>query len=275
MQQSGVYDLLKMLEISLEEGLPIIPRKFTVVKTKEIETLIDRIYASLPVEVQEARAFLRRKDEYQQEAQQKAEKIISDAQAEADRKLSEADFIKALEKEGIRIRTQVQQECEEIKRKAMEEAENIRAQATEDAMRTKEGAELYAEQVLTNLVSNAIKFTPDGKSITISSRVVKADDIKINENFKDIIKNLTGDYVEVSVEDEGIGIESKNLLHAFDKFAQIENSLSRKAGGTGLGLPIAKQLLDAHKGAIWCDSELNKGSKFYFVIPVNKVPSLV
>lgn len=131
------------------------------------------------------------------------------------------------------------------------------------------------EQVLTNLVSNAIKFTPDGKSITISSRVVKAADIKINENFKDIIKNLTGDYVEVSVEDEGIGIESKNLLHAFDKFAQIENSLSRKAGGTGLGLPIAKQLLDAHKGAIWCDSELNKGSKFYFVIPVNKVPSLV
>lgn len=131
------------------------------------------------------------------------------------------------------------------------------------------------EQVLTNLVSNAIKFTPDGKSITISSRVVKATDIKINENFKDIIKNLTGDYIEVSVEDEGIGIESKNLLHAFDKFAQIENSLSRKAGGTGLGLPIAKQLLDAHKGAIWCDSELNKGSKFYFVIPVNKVPSLV
>ena len=154
MQQNGVYDLLIMLEISLEEGFPIIPRKFTVVKTKEIETLIDRIYASLPVEVQEARAFLRRKEEYQQEAQQKAEKIINDAQAEADRKLSEADFIKALEREGIRIRTQVQQECEEIKRKAMEEAENIRAQATEDAMRTKEGAELYAEQVLKNLEKN-------------------------------------------------------------------------------------------------------------------------
>ncbi len=154
MQQNGVYDLLRMLEISLEEGFPIVPRKLTVVKTKEIETLIDRIYASLPVEVQEARAFLRRKDEYQLEAQQKAEKIINDAQAEADRKLSEADFIKALEREGIRIRTQVQQECEEIKRKAMEEAENIRAQATEDAMRTKEGAELYAEQVLTNLEKN-------------------------------------------------------------------------------------------------------------------------
>ena len=156
MQQNnnGVYDLLKMLEISLEEGFPIIPRKFTVVKTKEIEALIDRIYASLPVEVQETRAFLRRREELQIEAQQKAEKIIQDAQAEADRKLSEADFIKALEREGVRIRTQVQQECEELKRKAMEEADNIRAQAVEEAMKTKEGAELYAEQVLTNLEKN-------------------------------------------------------------------------------------------------------------------------
>lgn len=153
-QQNGVYDLLKLLEISLEEGFPIIPRKFTVVKTKEIEALIDRIYASLPLEVREAKALLRRREELQIEAQQKAEKIINDAQAEADRKLSEADFIKALEREGIRIRTQVQQECEEIKRKAMEEAENIRAQATDDAMKTKEGAELYAEQVLTNLEKN-------------------------------------------------------------------------------------------------------------------------
>ena len=127
------------------------------------------------------------------------------------------------------------------------------------------------EQVLTNLVSNAIKFTPEGKTITISSKLINANDIKINDYFKDNIKNIQGDYVEVCVQDEGIGIEEKNLLHAFDKFAQIENSLSRKAGGTGLGLPIAKQLLDAHNGAIWCDSELNKGSRFYFIIPVKKV----
>ena len=118
------------------------------------------------------------------------------------------------------------------------------------------------EQVLTNLVSNAIKFTPDGKTITISSKVLNSEDIKINDRFKDEIKNLTGDYVQVSVADD--------LLHAFDKFAQIENSLSRKAGGTGLGLPIAKQLLEAHKGAIWCDSELNKGSIFTFVVPLTK-----
>ena len=139
------------------------------------------------------------------------------------------------------------------------EAENL-PDITADAQRL--------EQVLTNLVSNAIKFTPENKTIKISSSLVNSKDIKINEYFKDSIKLKDGNYIEVCVEDEGIGIAEKDLLHAFDKFAQIENSLSRKAGGTGLGLPIAKQLLEAHRGAIWCDSELHKGSKFYFVIPI-------
>ena len=139
------------------------------------------------------------------------------------------------------------------------EAENL-PNITADAQRL--------EQVLTNLVSNAIKFTPENKTIKISSSLVNSKDIKINEYFKDSIKLKDVDYIEVCVEDEGIGIAEKDLLHAFDKFAQIENSLSRKAGGTGLGLPIAKQLLEAHRGAIWCDSELHKGSKFYFVIPI-------
>lgn len=131
------------------------------------------------------------------------------------------------------------------------------------------------EQVLTNLVSNAIKFTQEGGTIKISSSLINASELKINTLFKDEIKNLSGDYIRVCVEDEGIGIAEKDLLRAFDKFAQIENSLSRKEGGTGLGLPIAKQLLEAHNGTIWCDSELNKGSKFYFVIPVTKVEQLV
>ncbi len=124
------------------------------------------------------------------------------------------------------------------------------------------------EQVLTNLVSNAIKFTPENKTIKISSKIINKHEMKINEYFKDSIKLAQDEYIQVCVEDEGIGIAENDLLHAFDKFAQIENSLSRKAGGTGLGLPIAKQLLEAHKGAIWCDSELEKGSKFYFVIPL-------
>ena len=136
-----------------------------------------------------------------------------------------------------------------------------------------EDVEIYAdsnrlEQVLTNLVSNAIKFTPDAGEIEISSKVVNARELQYDNCFEEDIKKLQGNYLQVCVEDHGIGIERKDLNHVFDKFAQIENSLSRKVGGSGLGLPIARQLMEAHNGAIWCDSEINKGSRFYFVIPI-------
>lgn len=138
---------------------------------------------------------------------------------------------------------------------------------------TKDSVEIYAdanrlEQVLTNLVSNAIKFSPNSGEIEISSRVVNARELQYDQCFEEDIKNLQGNYLQVCVEDHGIGIERKDLNHVFDKFAQIENSLSRQVGGSGLGLPIARQLMESHNGAIWCDSELNKGSRFYFVIPI-------
>lgn len=136
-----------------------------------------------------------------------------------------------------------------------------------------ESVEIYAdsnrlEQVLTNLVSNAIKFTPNAGTIEISSKVVNARELQYDHCFEEDIRKLQGNYLQVCVEDQGIGIERKDLNHVFDKFAQIENSLSRKVGGSGLGLPIARQLMESHNGAIWCDSEINKGSRFYFVIPV-------
>ena len=134
--------------------------------------------------------------------------------------------------------------------------------------------DIYADsqrlgQVLTNLVSNAIKFTPKGKNITIKSELKNADEITTNSYFENEIKQLNGNYIVVSVIDEGIGIKKENLLKAFDKFTQIENSLSRKVGGTGLGLPIARQLVKAHRGAIWCDSAEEKGSSFHFALPVS------
>ena len=136
-----------------------------------------------------------------------------------------------------------------------------------------EPVEVYAdsnrlEQVLTNLVSNAIKFSPNAGEIEISSHVINARELQYDHCFEEDIKNLQGKYLQVCVEDHGIGIERKDLNHVFDKFAQIENSLSRQVGGSGLGLPIARQLMESHNGAIWCDSEINKGSRFYFVIPV-------
>ena len=124
------------------------------------------------------------------------------------------------------------------------------------------------EQILTNLVSNAIKFTPENKRITIKSELLNSSEITPCKYFEDEMKSLNGDYIVVSVKDEGIGMKDENILKAFEMFSQIENSLTRKVGGTGLGLPIVKGMVKAHKGALWCESEEGKGSCFYFAIPV-------
>lgn len=134
-------------------------------------------------------------------------------------------------------------------------------------------ADIYAdshrlEQVLTNLVSNAIKFTPEGGQVEIRTEVVNAEDINYVEMFDSELKQLHGKYLLVCVKDNGIGISQENLVRVFDKFAQIETSLSRKIGGSGLGLPIARQLLESHNGTIWCNSKPEKGSSFYFALPI-------
>ncbi|MBQ3311951.1 hypothetical protein IJG72_07735 [bacterium] len=152
-QKSEIYDLLKRLEIILEKSFPILPNYLVAIKLKEVEAIIDSIYGSLPQEVQDARRLLRRKEELQMEAQQKAEKIILDAQNEAARLLSESELIRKVQNEAELIKEQVIAECEEIKRKAIEDAENFRNQAHDDALRTCEGADAYAEQVLASLES--------------------------------------------------------------------------------------------------------------------------
>ena len=173
MPQNGVYDLLKLLDLALDDGYNIL--KYTVVNKKEIETLIDRIYAALPVEVQEARLFLKRKEELQKEAEQQAQKIVQDAKAEAERMLSESDRIKAIEREGNRIKNEVVAECENIKRTALQEAENIRLQATEEAMKIREGADLYAKQVLNSLEGNLVQLQEVAKNGQIYMEQLKTD----------------------------------------------------------------------------------------------------
>jgi len=102
------------------------------------------------------------------------------------------------------------------------------------------------EQVLVNLLHNAIKFTPSGGSVTISC----------DQNEKNLI---------FSVSDTGRGISSKDFPRIFERFFKADRA--RAGGGTGLGLAIAKHLVEAHKGDIWAESEEGKGSTFYFSIP--------
>lgn len=124
------------------------------------------------------------------------------------------------------------------------------------------------EQVMSNLVSNAIKFTNENGSIVIKTENISLADIdrsKLTEFENPVFYE---NYIKISVKDSGIGIAEEDQKKVFDQFQQIENSLNRKNGGTGLGLPIAKQLIEAHKGFIWVESELNRGTTFSFIIPV-------
>ncbi len=115
------------------------------------------------------------------------------------------------------------------------------------------------EQILVNLLGNAIKFTPVGGSIQISAKPY------YKEGDPD-----HGRMVSISIKDTGPGIPKEHLDAIFEKFHQVEDSMHRTTGGTGLGLAITKGLVEAHYGKIWVESELGKGSIFTFTLPISE-----
>ncbi|CAM3648517.1 cell wall metabolism sensor histidine kinase WalK [Marinicrinis lubricantis] len=108
------------------------------------------------------------------------------------------------------------------------------------------------DQVLDNLVSNAIKYTPDGGSIRLSARL-KEDH-----------------WIEVQIADTGQGIPKKDLERIFERFYRVDKARSRNMGGTGLGLSIAREIVRAHGGNIRIDSEMNKGTTVTFTLPAEE-----
>ncbi len=109
-------------------------------------------------------------------------------------------------------------------------------------------------QVLINLLSNAAKFTEEGQ-ITLSAAVTPENP----------------DFVTVSVQDTGIGIDSESQKKLFVPFQQVDASTTRRAGGTGLGLSICRSFVEMQGGRIWVESELGKGSTFFFTLPIYQV----
>ena len=104
-------------------------------------------------------------------------------------------------------------------------------------------------QVLRNLLNNGVSYTPQGGHVKVSVRGM-------------------GDEAEVRVEDSGAGISQEDLPHVFERFYRVDKSRSRATGGVGLGLTIARRLVEAHGGKIAVQSEVGKGSAFTFTLPV-------
>jgi signal transduction histidine kinase len=106
------------------------------------------------------------------------------------------------------------------------------------------------KEVFFNLVSNSAKFTPDG------------GELKIEAVRK-------GDWCQVSVSDNGIGIKKEDREQIFEPFYQVNNSVAGEGKGTGLGLALVKQIVEMHGGRIWVESEYGKGSRFIFTLPLS------
>lgn len=103
-------------------------------------------------------------------------------------------------------------------------------------------------QVFFNLLDNAVKYTGTGGRVILTAKA-------------------SGDMIEVCVADNGPGIAPEHLPHVFERFYRVDKARSRELGGTGLGLSIVKHIIQAHGGRVWAESELEKGSRFYFTVP--------
>ena len=124
------------------------------------------------------------------------------------------------------------------------------------------------DQVLTNLVSNALKFTPEDGSVTID--VQRKTDPKTSTCDDNGYTPLSGEgRLVVAIKDTGAGIPEDDIDQVFDKFYQTDHSMTRKTGGTGLGLPICREIIVKHGGRIWAESVLNEGATFTFELPVD------
>jgi PAS domain S-box-containing protein len=104
-------------------------------------------------------------------------------------------------------------------------------------------------QVIANLFSNAVKFSPNGGTIRVEAQQRE-------------------EFVVVEITDEGIGIAVEVVPQLFRKFFRVDNAATRRIGGTGLGLALVKQIVEAHGGQVWVKSKLGKGSTFSFSLPV-------
>ncbi|MDR2054458.1 MAG: response regulator [Desulfovibrio sp.] len=125
---------------------------------------------------------------------------------------------------------------------------------SDDMPRTLYGDDQRLAQVITNLLGNAVKFTPEYGTIALDARLAGEED---------------GLYtLQISVKDSGIGISEEQQSRLFHSFEQADNSTTRRFGGTGLGLVISKRIVEMMDGRIWIESELGKGAAFVFTVKV-------
>jgi signal transduction histidine kinase len=152
------------------------------------------------------------------------------------------------------MRTEVREACADYEALAETGGVALEADLPEDEVTIRADRE-KVRVVLDNLISNAVKFTPEGGQVRVALRG-------------------RGDEVEVSVADTGVGIPPEELDNVFDRFYQVEDHMIRRHGGMGLGLAIVKELVELHGGHIWAESVPDEGSCFFVMLPATVLESV-
>ncbi len=149
--------------------------------------------------------------------------------------------------EPVSLHAAAQSVVDELARQAFEKFVAVLLEIPEQLPAVRADAQRL-HQVLFNLLDNAIKYTPSGGHVTIRAEEKNG-------------------FIETTVADDGPGIASEHLPHVFERFYRVDRARSRELGGTGLGLSIVKHIVQSHTGRVWAESELEKGSTFYFTLP--------
>ncbi len=154
-----------------------------------------------------------------------------------------------LHRQALDIASLLQRACLRLERQYAEKGVQLTADLPEN-LPPVWADEDRLNQVLTNLLGNALQYTPAGGSVHLSASV-------------------HGSQLTVTVSDTGVGIAAEHLPHLFTRFYRVDKSRSRAGGGSGIGLTIARHLVEAHGGRIWAESQgLGKGSAFSFSLPL-------
>jgi two-component system phosphate regulon sensor histidine kinase PhoR len=149
--------------------------------------------------------------------------------------------------EPVSMRAAAQSVLDELTRQAQEKAITVSLKIPEQLPAVRADAQRL-HQVLFNLLDNAIKYTQVGGHVTILATEKEGA-------------------IETAVADDGVGIGPEHLPHVFERFYRVDKARSRELGGTGLGLSIVKHIVQSHGGRVWAESQVEKGSTFYFTLP--------
>ncbi|MGF1515317.1 MAG: response regulator [Elainellaceae cyanobacterium] len=185
----------------------------------------------------------------------------------------------ALEKHPFDLESCVQESMQLLATRAADKALELAYWLAPDVPKQVSGDATRLRQILVNLVSNAVKFTDRGE-VVVSVSVSKPE--ATNQSVPDGSASETGSKsarepnavtLEFQIKDTGIGIPSDRLGRLFKSFSQVDSSISRKYGGTGLGLVISERLCKLMCGRMWVDSALGEGSTFSFTVQMQPAPA--